>query len=192
MSAIQFIGGIYEKILIGLGILVVIIVIGALVYCSYIGMFTKINITEEQMGPFYFVYAPYKGDYAKVGPTMDKVRARLESEFGIKPMRAMGIYYSDPRSVKTADLKADVGFLLEKSYETLADSIMKKMWVRIMFQKNYMVAEFPMKNKTSIMAGIMKVYPEVTKYMKLKGYKPVPAIEIYEKDRIIYAFEIKQ
>ena len=181
-----------KKFLIVLGVLVVIIAVSVLFYCSYIGMFTKINITEQPMGPFYFVYAPYKGDYSKVGPVMDKVRARLESEFGIKPMRAMGIYYSDPKTVKTEDLKADVGFLLEKSYETLADSIMKKMWVRIMFQKNYVVAEFPMKNKASIMAGIMKVYPEVTKYMRLKGYKSVPAIEIYEKDKIIYAFEIKQ
>jgi DNA gyrase inhibitor GyrI len=181
-----------KKVLIVLGVLVVIIAAGVLYYCSYIGMFTKVNITEQQMGPFYFVYTPYTGDYSKVGPSMEKVRARLESEFGIKPMRAMGIYYSDPRTVKIEDLKADVGYLLDKSYETLADSIMKKMWVKIMFPKNYAVAEFPMKNKASIMMGIMKVYPEITKYMQSKGYKPVPAIEIYEKDKIIYAFEIKQ
>jgi hypothetical protein len=49
-----------------------------------------------------------------------------------------------------------------------------------------------MKNQASIILGIIKVYPEMTKYMKAKGYRMAPAMEIYEGDRIIYAFEIKK
>jgi len=181
-----------KKVLIVLGILIVIIAVAALSYLSYMGAFATVKIVEKEMGPFYFVYEPYKGDYAKVGPVMDKVYNRLASEFNIKPIRGMGIYYSDPKTTKPADLKSEVGFLLERSDALQADVIMKKMKVRIMFPKKYITAEFPMKNKMSIIIGIMKAYPKLGEYMKANGYKPVPSIEIYEKDRIIYAFEIKK
>jgi len=181
-----------KKVLTVLLILIVLAAVAALSYAYYLGAFTKINVSEKEMGPFYFVYMPYKGDYAKVGPVMNKVCGKLTTEFNIRPIRMMGIYYSNPKTTKTADLKSDVGCLLEKSDAAKADVIMKKMRVRIMFPKKYCTAEFPMMNQMSIILGIMKAYPEITKYMASKGYKMTPAMEIYEKGRITYAFEIKK
>jgi effector-binding domain-containing protein len=181
-----------KKILIVLCVLIVIVVVAAMSWLSYMGFFSKVAIIEKQMGPLTFVYESHRGDYSKVGPVIEKVRGRLESEFGIRNGKAMGIYYSDPKTTKTEDLKSDVGFLLDKSDAAKADAIMKKMRVRIMFPKDYYTAEFPMKNNMSMLLGIIKVYPELGKYMKAKGYRMTPAIEIYEKDRIIYAFEIKK
>ena len=181
-----------KKVLIVLGVLIVIIAVAGLSYLSYLGGFATVKIVEKEMGPFYFVYAPHRGDYSKVGPVMDKVYNRLKSEFNISTIRGMGVYYSDPKTTKTQDLKSDVGCLLEKSDAVNADVIMKKMKVRIMFPKKYCTAEFPMKNKMSIIMGIIKAYPKLNEYMKANGYKPVPAIEIYEKNKIVYAFEIKK
>jgi DNA gyrase inhibitor GyrI len=185
-------GYMLKKILIVLGILIVIVVVSASAWLYYVGFFSNVTIIERQMGPLTFVYDSYKGDYSKAGPVMDKVCNRLTAEFNIKPTRMMGIYYSDPKTTKTEDLKSDVGCLLENADAAKADVIMKKMKVRIMFPKNYCTAEFPMKNQMSIIFGIIKVYPEIGKYMKAKGYSMTPAIEIYEKDRIVYAFEIKK
>lgn len=181
-----------KKMLIVLIILVVIVAVAALSWLSYMGFFSKVAITEKQMGPLTFVYASHRGDYSKAGPVMDKVYKRLLSEFNVKGSRGMGIYYSDPKTTKTEDLKSEVGCLLERSDESKAGMIMKKMRVRIMFPKEYYTAEFPRKNNMSIILGIIKVYPEMNRYMKAKGYKMTPAIEIYEKDRIVYAFEIKK
>lgn len=181
-----------KKILIVLGILIVLAAVIAISYANYLGAFTKIKVSEKEMGPFYFVYTMHKGDYSKVGPVMLNVCNKLTSQFNIKPERMMGIYYSDPKTVKTADLKSDVGCLLEKADSHRADEIMSRMKVRIMFPKQYCTAEFPMKNQMSIVLGIMKVYPEITKYMKSNGYRMTPAMEIYEKGRIVYAFEIKK
>ncbi len=181
-----------KKVLIVLVVLIVVIAAAVLYYLSYIGAFTNVVVTEKEMGPLYFVYVPHTGDYAKVGPVMNGVINRLASEFDIKAGRGMGIYYSNPKTTKTADLKSDIGCLLEKSDESKADAIMKKMKMKIMFQKKYYTAEFPMKNNMSIIMGVMKTYPKLSEYMKVRGYKPTPSIEIYEKDKIIYAFEIKQ
>ncbi|MFH1709438.1 MAG: GyrI-like domain-containing protein [bacterium] len=181
-----------KKALIVLGVFLIIAAVAALSCLSYLGLFSPVRITEKQMGPLTFVYVPHKGDYSKVGPVINDVCGRLSGEFGIKNARAMGIYYSDPRTTKKEDLKSDVGCLLDISDVLRVDAIMKKMKVRMMFTKKYCTAEFPRKNDISIIMGIIKVYPKMSKYMKAKGYKPTPAIEIYEKDRIIYAFEIKK
>ena len=181
-----------KKILMVLVILVVIVVVSAAAWLLYMGFFSKVSITEKQMGPLTFVYTSYKGDYAKTGPVFETVRNKLAKEFNVTNVKGMGIYYSDPNATKKEDLKSDVGCLLERADALRADEIMKKMKVRIMFPKNYCSTEFPMKNQISIILGIVKVYPEITKYMKAKGYRMTPAMEIYEKDRIIYAFEIKK
>jgi hypothetical protein len=181
-----------KKVLIVLGVLVVIVAAGVYFYLSSNGAFIKITVTEKEMGPFYFVYAPHKGDYSKVEPVMTGVFNKLAREFNIMGETGMGIYYSDPKTTKTADLKSEIGCLLGESDQAKADMIMKKMKMRIMYPKMYYTAEFPMKSKASIIMGVMKVYPKLAEYMKAKGYKPTPSLEIYEKDKIIYAFEIKK
>ena len=181
-----------KKILLVLVILAVIVVVSAAAWLSYMGFFAKVTVIEKKMGPLTFVYMPFKGDYAKTVPVFEMVRNKLAKEFNVRNVNAMGIYYSDPKATKKEDLRSDVGCLLERSDALMADEIMKKMKVRIMFPKNYCIAEFPMKNRASIILGIVKVYPEMTRYMKVKGYRMTPAMEIYEGDRIIYAFEIKK
>jgi len=181
-----------KKILMVLVILIVIVVVSAAAWLSYMGFFTKVTVIERKMGPLTFVYMPFKGDYAKTVPVFEMVRNKLAKEFNVRNVKGMGIYYSDPKATKKEDLRSDVGCLLERADAIRADEIMKKMKVRIMFPKKYCTAEFPMKNQVSIILGIIKVYPEITGYMKAKGYRQTPAMEIYEGDRIIYAFEIKK
>jgi hypothetical protein len=181
-----------KKILMVLVILIVIVVVSAVAWLSYMGFFAKVSVIEKKMGPLTFVYMPFKGDYAKTVPVFEAVRSKLAKEFNVRNVKDMGIYYSDPNTTKKEDLRSDVGCLLERADAIRADEIMKKMKVRIMFPKKYYTAEFPMKNQMSIILGIVKVYPEMTRYMKAKGYRMTPAMEIYEGDRIIYAFEIKK
>ena len=180
-----------KKVLLVLAVLVVVIAAGVYFYMSSNGAFIKVTVTEREMGPFYFVYAPHTGDYAKVGPVMNGVMTKLANNFNIKTIRCMGIYYNDPKTTKAADLKSEVGCLLEKADQAKSDTIMKKMKMRIMYPKMYYLAEFPMKNQMSFMVGVVKAYPVLAEYMKAKGYK-TPSLEIYEKDKIIYAFEIKK
>jgi hypothetical protein len=181
-----------KKVLLVIGVLVIVIAAGVYFYLSSNGAFIKITVTEKEMGPFYFVYTTHKGDYSKVGPVMTNVFNKLARECNVMGEKGMGIYYNDPKTTKTADLKSEIGCLLYKADEAKADMIMKKMKMRIMYPKMYYLAEFPMKNQASFMLGVVKAYPVLAEYMKAKGYKPTPSLEIYEKDKIIYAFEIKK
>lgn len=183
-----------KKLLVLVFILLVIAAVGLGVWLYTMDFFKPVKIIERPVGPITFVYAKHTGDYSKVGPVMDKVYNRLVSEFGIKTTRGMGIYFDNPKTVRTQDLRSEVGCILDGKDAQKAAIVMTKMPVKIMFKKNYCTATFPYKNKASIILGIMKVYPEIGDYMKTKGYQSAPAIEIYDlsKKTILYAFEIKK
>jgi hypothetical protein len=183
-----------KKIIIGL-IVVLLIAAGCGYYfLSSMGYFMQVKVMESDMGPLTIVYTHHIGDYSKIAPDMMGVYNRLESEFNIKPLRAIGIFYDNPQTVKTAQLRSDVGFLLDPSDSSSADKIMKKMKVMIKYKKPYVTATFPLKNDMSYVLGVIKVYPEMMKYMSSHGDKMGPSIEIYDRaaKKIIYAFEAKK
>ena len=52
------------------------------------------------------------------------------------------------------------------------------------------VVEFPFKNTLSIIASVIKVYPNLSEHFIKNKYKNAPALEIYKKDKIIISMEI--
>lgn len=183
-----------KKIL--LGVLVVLVVggVGVLYYFNSVGVFEKITVAEKTMSSMTIVYATHIGSYRSVGPTMMLVADRLEKEFGVKATKGIGIYYDAPGTKPETELKCDVGSILEGKDEVKMAIIMKKMKTRWIGQKSYVVATFPIKNNMSYGIGATKAYPELMKYMKARGYKATPSMEIYDMSAkvITYGFEIKK
>jgi hypothetical protein len=183
-----------KKILLALVAVIVIGIAALLIYLNNYGFFSKVTIIEKDMGPLTIVYVPVKGDYAKTsGPASALVYNRLKNEFNISCEKGIGIYYDSPQTTKPEDRRSDMGCLLEGNDALKADTVMKKMRVKIFYKKKYITAEFPLKGMMSYMFSPMKVYPELNKYMAAKGYKTGPAIEIYDMPgkKIITAFERK-
>jgi DNA gyrase inhibitor GyrI len=182
-----------KKLLIGLVVVIVIIAAVGAGWLSYMGYFAKVEVKEQMLGPLTFVYVPHKGSYATVGADMMNVSARLKTEFGIDTTKGMAIYYDDPSKMKEADLKSDVGCLLEGKDAAKADKVMTRMRVKIMYAKRYATASFPLKNKMSYMMAAMKLYPALSKHIAANGYRTMPAVEIYDMPakEITAAFEIK-
>jgi DNA gyrase inhibitor GyrI len=182
-----------KKLLIGLVVVIVIIAAAGAGWLSYMGYFAKVEVKEQMLGQLTFVYVPHIGSYATVGADMMNVSARLKSEFGIDSSKGMAIYYNDPSKVKEADLKSDVGCLLEGKDAAKADTVMTRMRVKILYAKRYSTSSFPIKNKMSYMMAAMKLYPALMEHMTANGYKMTPAIEIYDMaaKEITAAFEIK-
>ncbi len=183
-----------KKILIGLVVVVVALAAACSAWLGYMGFFSKINVSENELGPLTIVYVTNKGPYSDISPAMMTVSEKLKADFNVTPSKGIGIYYDDPSKIKPADLRSDIGILLEGKDAAKADVVMKKMKVKIMFRKKYATAEFPIKNNMSYMIGAMKVYPVLMGYIKANGYKMTPAIEIYDikANKITYACEIKR
>jgi hypothetical protein len=183
-----------KKILTGLVIILAVAGAGVYFFLNSQGFFTKIYVSEKILGPVTFVYTSYQGDYTKVGAPMKAFCAKVQKEYKLSSSKGYAIYYSDPKTTKTADLKSDLGFLLEGKDALKMPAIMKKYHVRWIGPKKYVTATFPIKNDASYMIGALKVYPELGKYMTAKGYKMSPAFEMYDVPAklITYGFEVKK
>ncbi|MDP4239191.1 MAG: hypothetical protein Q8904_06950, partial [Bacteroidota bacterium] len=108
------------------------------------------------------------------------------------PLRQFGIYFDNPQKVEQSKLRSEVGCILEN-----ADTS-KVFWLKARFNiktypvKRYITAEFPFKGRMSILIGILKIYPALTKYAKKNGYGETgPIMEIYDmpNNKILYRKE---
>ncbi len=168
---------------------ILILIIG---FAAYSGFFSKVNITEKEVGPYMLVYQEHKGDYKKSAEVMDRIYDSLLNDGGIETYKGFGLYYDNPKTTPTENLRSDVGCILEETDYDAVDHLKEKYSIREYPVTNAVVVEFPYRNTFSIFAGVMKVYPKLGKYRDLRGYKDVPVMEIYDipAKRIMYIQEI--
>jgi len=173
-------------------ILIGILLLLALANRRYLGGFNKIIVTEQVMGPYTIAYTQFVGNYSLVGPSMDMVYETL-SGAGILSATGVGIYYDDPAVVEQEKLRSDVGTVVVGADITKVPQS-DEIKIKNIAGKKSIVAEFPIKNSVSYMAGVIKVYPVLKKYMIEKGYSnEVPVMELYDMEakKIYYVIEIK-
>lgn len=178
---------IFKWILIILVVLVVVIA-GLL---AYYGAFSKINVTEQNMGPYTLVYMEYKGSYSNAGKICNAVFGNLSKQ-GIKSTQGFGIYLDNPQTVKAADLRSMIGCVIDKKDVSNLKDLLKGLKVMKFEKGNCVVAEFPIKGDLSYMIGAIKAYPELMKYIEAKGYKmTAPPMEIYNMQSSNIHFVVK-
>ncbi len=181
-----------KKFLKNLLILIGVLLVLALVNRRYLGGFNKIDVQEQMMGPYTIAYTEFVGNYNLVGPSMDKVYQTL-SGAGILSATGVGIYYDDPAVISWENLRSDVGAIVVGADITKVPQS-DDIKIKNIAGKNSIVAEFPIKNSASYMAGVIKVYPVLKKYIIEKGYNnEVPVMELYDMvaKKIYYVIEIK-
>ncbi|MCX6781843.1 MAG: hypothetical protein NTW66_01885 [Candidatus Magasanikbacteria bacterium] len=161
-----------------LGILAVIIV-AALGYAYYVGFFAKIAVEEKEMGPYVLVYEEHRGAYKDIGIVMDKVYKSLLAD-GVETTRGMGIYYNNPQNTPEADLRSIGGSLIEEKDMDKLPVLEKKYKVMRIEKQKSIVVEFPYINQWSIMAGVMRVYSVMSKYIADHNYQTKEMVEIYD------------
>lgn len=164
-----------------------------LIYLSYCGLFTKIEIKEKEAGGYMLVYEEFKGDYKNSSKIMDKVYYSLINDYNIETTNGFGIYYDNPKEVDKDDLRSDLGCIItEKDYDNV-EEIKKNFLVKEWPKKKCIYVEFPFKGFMSVILGIKKVYPRINEYVKDKSYQGAPIMEIYDvpNKKIIYLMPVK-
>lgn len=147
------------------------------------GGFTKITFSESKTGGEKMVYLHHKGGYDEAGEIIQKMAYQLENE-GIKSTKGFGIYYDNPRFVKKIDLRSDIGCIIENTDTIKIYKLHSSYLIKTSEVKNYLITEFPYKGSISLLFGVLRVYPAMTKYIRDNGYSEKgPVIEIYDRSR---------
>ncbi len=172
-------------------IVLIVIFLIIFLFLLYMGMFSKVSIKEKKMGPYTYAYSEHMGSYKEVGKPMMELYDKM-TEVGFNSIDGIGIYYDDPSKTKEEELRGDVGSIIENEDMDKIEINKGNFNFATLEEKNYIVAEFPIKNKLSYMFGPMKVYPILSKYFKDK-INPTPGkgIEYYDivNKKIIFMME---
>jgi len=175
-------------------VIIILITMVALFFAiyTYFGGFKTISFYVTDAGGETLAYKEVKGDYKQTKEIMNIVYDLLLNDLKIETHKGFGLYYSDPKSVPTDELRSDVGCIVEDADSTKIELISQHLKVKICPKGKYIITEFPNRGFISIVIGIMKVYPAFNDYIEQNGYKNGPIMEIYDmpNKKIIYRKEI--
>ncbi len=144
----------------------------------YMGAFHRVEITEENRGPYTLVYrdvaADRMGDVGEVTTALDTV---LETH-GFGDRKPLDVFFPDGRG--------QIGFSVEGVSGDQLGALGDAASVKVIGAQRYLVTHFPWRNRLSFMLGYMKVDPALTAYRDAHGYKKVEAIALNDGDTIVY------
>jgi hypothetical protein len=162
-------------ILIIIAVIILLITLGF----AYMGMFSKLEIKEQPMGPYILVYERFVGPYEKTGAVFDKVTKNLKAE-GITTTRGLGIYFDNPKITPKDKLRSECGNIIEKKDLDKLIKIKNKFNIKKIPKNDSLVIEFPIRNTLSYMLGPIKCYPALVKYANKKNFNIKNTYEIYD------------
>jgi hypothetical protein len=151
-------------------------------YLFYLGLFSPVQVQVKTVGPLFLVYRSEKGDYRHTGKTVGELVRDLQS-IGIGEVKGFAIYYDDPKKVNAADLRSDVGVVLQDKDRQRAAGILQRYQTKNFPALEGAVASFPLKNTFSVFLGSYKVYPKLVKFVQGRGMAPQYTLEIYDFGR---------
>ncbi len=178
-----------KKVIIFIAMAIVMIV----VFLFYMEMFSQIAINEQIKGPYIFSYVGHVGPYHKVGKVMKELDSKMR-ELGFNSTDGLGIYYDDPKKTPKDKLRSEVGSIITDDDMNKIEANRDKLDFKTIEKKNYLVAEFPIKNMVSYMLGPMKVYPAFAKYLGEKNIAvPDKGLELYDmtNQKIVFMMELE-
>ncbi len=174
-------------------IIILSVIAVVLIVYSYFGGFNQVTANISLQGGETVVYEEITGDYKQSGTVMDKVYYSLRDTDNIETFKGFGIYYDNPQTTEKAKLRSEAGCIIEPGDVDKVNNISGNFKVKVLPEKEYLIAEFPYKGKMSVVFGLMKVYPAMNKHAK-KNNLPAegPVTEIYDvpHKKIIYRKEI--
>lgn len=139
-------------------IILVVIVVLILLFVVYMGIFSKVSVEEKKMGPYIYAYVKHTGPYTEVGAPMMELSNKMK-EAGFNSVDGIGIYYDDPEKTPKEELRSDIGLIIRIEDMEKVELNKDKFDFSILEEKDYLTAEFQIKNSLSYIIGPMKVYP---------------------------------
>lgn len=150
---------------------------------AWYGYFGAVVVREKPVGPYLMVYKKYTGSPGGVGPLISAIHQDLSTEFEITSMVDFGLYYDDPKVVAPEKCRAIVGCIIEDDKEGDLHAISEKYIVATLPRGMAVVADYPYKNKLSILFGVLKGYPAVRQYVEEHQLGTKPVLELYDVSR---------
>ncbi|KAG5275143.1 hypothetical protein AALO_G00144070 [Alosa alosa] len=170
------------------GILILSLLLMAVGYVMYSGLFSEINIRtgSPPMRNITIAYKFKQGPYKDCGPLFTEC-----SKLGPK-LSTIGVFYDDPKKVPGPLCRCAVGSVLSEAvgapcaetqlrYEAAGFRLFSFPEVT-----HAVCASFPHRTSLSIFLGVQRVYPQLDAYIKKRQLCAHPFLEVYSGQLIHY------
>ena len=161
------------------------ILVGGLYWYGY---FSTVSVREKPVGPYTMVYKVYIGSPTDVSPVLDEIHQTLIAGFHITKPVSFGLYYDDPKVTPQEQCRILVGCILTDEQEGDLHAISEKYTLATLPRGMAVVADFPYKNKLSLLFGMLKGYSALSDYVAEYQIPKKPVLELYESTRIRYVY----
>lgn len=163
-----------------LGILVGIILVGVVVFATYLGAWRKVDIVESDEGPFLFIYREVVGvDQGKIGAVTTELH-RILTNAGVEGMRPLDIFHAPEENVPN-----EIGFEVPTAQAAKLKAT-QEFSQKTIPRMRYMTTTFPFRNRLSFMVGYVKVDPALKAHRQHKSYAAAWAMARNDGDTITY------
>ncbi len=153
-----------------------------IVYLGFYNGFYSPKVEIENEGGEIIVYESIVGHYHLTDSVMKNVFNELYEKNGIVITKGFGIYYDDPKEMGENNINFDAGCIVDDKDSIQLSNISELFTIKHCEKTDYIVTDFPLKGKMSIMFGMFKVYPKLNSFCEENGYDSKQAVmEIYDR-----------
>lgn len=164
-------------------IIIGILVLSVLVYLGFYNAFYSPKFLVNNEGNETIVYLPVNGKYQQTDSIMRIVFDELYERNGIVITKGFGehLYNINNEEKKITTIKA--GCIVEEKDSATLGKISTSFQIDKLPTGTYIVTDFPLKGRMSIMFGMYRVYSKLNDFCIENGYSTdEPVIEIYDRE----------
>lgn len=178
-------------------IIITFLIMAATVFLGgfyYYGGLSNIRIEERTLGPFIVIYEKNNGDYQKSNMAIKKL-IKMAQENGVSPQAGFGMYQDVVSGEPQNDMQNESGIIINNQDAGRLQHILDEtVHQREISSFEAIMGEFPFKGTASMLLGVWKVYPRLSKYLAGKRLKKGASFEIYDmaKKKTIYAMSVRK
>ncbi|XP_072308564.1 testis-expressed protein 264 homolog [Eucyclogobius newberryi] len=157
-------------------------------FCIYSVLLSEVVVLtgSPPIKKITFAYKFIQGSYKNCGHVFKESRS-----IGPK-LPCIGVFYDDPEKVPGPDRRCAVGSIVSEGEDKTPEDLLQKYKTSGFSVFSFpevthaVAASFPHRTSLSIVLGVRRVYPQLTRYIKERRLCAHPFIEVYRAGQIHY------
>lgn len=157
-------------------------------YLLYSGLLSEVVVLtgSPPIKKITIVYKFVQGPYKNCGQVLTEANS-----IGPK-LPCIGVFYDDPKKVAGPQCRSAIGSIVSEGENKPSGDLLKKYKTSGFNVYSFpevthvVTASFPHRTFLSIILGVRRVYPQLTRYIKERRLCAHPFIEVYREGQVLY------